>query len=172
MQVGVRYDVPVIAPVPAHTVYFESGALSVGVEFRLLTDNLVDQAYADKDPEITARIEALRTMGFDDNGLSFHVCDARSGVEYLRFDMFEDGPHYHYLHAAEGYHEVVMYDHFASGPMFEWAIACLRSHLPDMLRYCRQDDLAGRVTQGDVDELVPQILDAAATARRLTVAGS
>jgi hypothetical protein len=167
--IGDRYDVPVIAPVPEHTRYYEAGALRVGVEYRLLNDDVMDGSSEIDDPEVAARIAEIRNaMTFDDRGVSFHVCDAGSGVEYLRFDMFEDGPHYHYLHPDEDYHVVVIYDTFACGPMFDWTITCLESRLPAMLRHAGQEELADRISQADVDELIPQLVDAAQAAVTLT----
>ena len=163
-MVGVRYDNPVIDPVPEHTFYFTAGALSVGIEFRVLNDEIYERAYDGDDPDILAHIEEVKkVMSFDDKGLSFHVCDAVTGTEYLRFDMFEEGPHYHYLHLDEGYHIAVNYDEWACGPMFDWAIECLRHRLPDMFRHAGQHDLADRVTQEDIDAIVPKILEASAS---------
>lgn len=168
-MVGVRYDNPVIDPVPDHTFYFESGVLSIGVEFRLLTDEIYEDAYASDDPEVLAHVEEIKKiMSFDDKGLSFHVCDARNGAEYLRFDMFEEGPHYHYLHLDDGYHIAVNYDEWACGPMFDWAVEAIRSRLPVMLRHAGQEDMADRVTQSDVDAVLSKVLDKAASIKRST----
>ena len=39
--------------------------------------------------------------GFADEGVSLHVIDASDAHEYLRFDMFDDEPHYHYIHKPD-----------------------------------------------------------------------
>jgi hypothetical protein len=51
------------------------------------------------DPEL---LEKSPEGGFADEGVTIHVFDASDGHEYLRFDVFDDEPHYHYIHRTVG----------------------------------------------------------------------
>lgn len=137
---------PPLPPEPEHTTYVDAGPVSVGVEYRV-----VDV------PKLT------------DRGFSLHVCDRATGAEYLRFDLFEDEPHYHYIRPGRE-NRVVLYDANACGPMFDWAVTCLRERLPAMLRYAGADELA-EATAGPeygsaVDGAVARIRELAAGAPR------
>ena len=153
---GDTYEVELVPPIPEATTYFDAGPLAIGVEFRLLTDDLVNSFYED-DGDSRRIVDAIRPAVFDDRGLSFHVFDRDAGIEYLRFDMFEDGPHYHYIHPGE-YHRAVMYDPYSCGDMFSWAVDCLRSRLPEMLRYAGAEELADRVDTDALDVALPELV--------------
>jgi hypothetical protein len=133
MIVGVKVDVDPIPPIPQHTQIFEAGAISFGVEYRLLTEELVEANYgSERSREL--RSEYLgQGEQIDDSGVSIHVFGA-DGREYLRFDCFEDGPHYHYILPDESYQRVVMFDTVANGDPLTWTLSCLRHRLPEMLR--------------------------------------
>ena len=75
-------------------------------------------------------------IGFDDFGATLHVCGTADGLEYLRFDCFENEPHYHYIEPAAGANVVVRIDELAVGDPVEFSLACVEHHLPDMLRNC------------------------------------
>jgi hypothetical protein len=70
--------------------------------------------------------------------VSIHVWGSDDGHEYLRFDVFADEPHYHYVHntgaSGDVVNNVVDFDAVASGDMLPWALGCLRTRLPEMLR--------------------------------------
>lgn len=153
---GEAYQVELVPPIPEATTYFDAGPLSIGVEFRLLTDDLVNAFYPE-DGDSRRIVDAIRPPVFEDRGLSFHVFDRQAHVEYLRFDMFEDGPHYHYIHPGE-YHRAVMYDPHSCGDMFEWAVDCLQTRLPEMLRYAGADELADRVDADALDATLPDLV--------------
>jgi hypothetical protein len=159
IPVGHYYDVVPIPPVPEATTYLDVGALSVGVEYRLLTDELVDGAI-DAERREAAGIEHDRPkQGLDDQGWSLHICDAETGKEYLRFDGFEGDPHYHYIVPGE-YNVVVPFDDVAHGPFRPWAFGCLRDRLPAMLREAGAKELADRVDQDTINAALPTIEDA------------
>ena len=67
--------------------------------------------------------------------MSLHVRATDTGHEYLRFDCFDNEPHYHYIHdSTDPYiNNVVVYDPFACGDMLPFAIGCLRTRLAEML---------------------------------------
>ena len=59
--------------------------------------------------------------------------DGRGGDhEYLRFDMFNVSPHYHYEPPGEQ-ERILMVDTVAEGDAVEWGIARLRDRLAPML---------------------------------------
>ncbi len=69
---------------------------------------------------------------FVDNGPSIHVEDRSTRIEYLRFDMFDAEPHYHYMKTGVS-NRLVVFDHAANGYMASWTLRCLRHRLPEML---------------------------------------
>ena len=84
-------------------------------------------------------------IAFDDFGASLHVCGTADGLEHLRFDCFENEPHYHYIEQANGANTVVRIDELAVGDPIEFTLAAVEHHLPDMLRHCGMADLADQV---------------------------
>ena len=115
----------VSVPVPIreeNTTYFQAGPILFGVEYRQLNEQVFadhmantpgaaeaweNRPWAD-DPEMNKILQ----LGFgvegqappDIEGVSIHVLDAASREEYLRFDAFEEEPHYHYI--SPGDHHV------------------------------------------------------------------
>ncbi len=77
--------------------------------------------------------EALQGATVEDNGVSIHVVGKTDGHEYLRFDCFETGPHYHYIEPSGDKQTIVEYDQFAMGDMIEWTMTQLRTRLAPML---------------------------------------
>ena len=65
--------------------------------------------------------------------------------EFIRFDMFVDEPHYHYVDKAAGTNTLVFYDAVAHGPVVPWTLGQLRHRLPDMLRHAGGMDVADAV---------------------------
>ena len=53
--------------------------------------------------------------------MSLHVFGDDSR-EYLRFDMFDAGPHYHYIAHDRGENVIVDYDPTALGEMLPWGV--------------------------------------------------
>src|SRR5665213_568962 len=79
-----------IPPVERNTERFTAGAVTIGVEFRVLTDALIAAMGKKAAPEIGS---------LDDAGVSIHVFvkAADGDLERLRFDCFRKEPHYHYI---------------------------------------------------------------------------
>jgi hypothetical protein len=146
----------VIPPLAENTHYVEAGALSIGVEYRQVNETIVLanlRAHGmDRPPEGANQIID------DDGGVSLHVCDASTRTEYLRFDMFDAGPHYHYLSHKDARQINIPYDRNACGPMTEWALECIRHRLPQMLTYCGADDLAAQVDRDAIDAALPEVV--------------
>ncbi len=148
MTVGVVYTMPPQPPEEAMTQYLPAGAVSIGVEYRDLTPESLVETYKDNPKYLAELLEKSPPGGFTDQGISLHVV-GDDGHEYVRFDVFDDDPHYHYVHntppGADPCNNVVMFDVVANGDMLPWAIGCLRTRLPDMLRQAGGGHIADRV---------------------------
>src|SRR3954469_916967 len=107
---GNRYDQLPIPMAIEHCIFVDAGAVQLVVESRNLTNEIIEGAF---DGNVRADVP------FDDFGATLHVCGTADGLEHLRFDCFENEPHYHYV------------DH----------------RLPDMLRHCGVADLADEVVR-------------------------
>jgi hypothetical protein len=102
------------------------------VEYRKLDPAALDAIYADTE-HLAELHEKSPEGGFTDEGVSIHVVSTADEHEFVRFDMFLDEPHYHYVDKAEGTNTVVMFDTVAHGPIVPWTLGQLRDRLPAML---------------------------------------
>src|SRR4249919_4277476 len=133
---GNRYDRLPIPMVTEHCIAVDGGAVQLVVESRRLTNEIIAAAVNDGiEPE----------MAFDDFGATLHVCGTADGLEHLRFDCFENEPHYHYIEQANGANTVVRIDELAVGDPVEFSLGCVEHQLPDMLRNCDAAALADGV---------------------------
>jgi hypothetical protein len=152
--VGAVYGIPPQPPVAANTRYLDAGVLRIGVEYRDVDPDALRATYAGNAAQLAELEERSPAGGFSDEGVSLHVCDARDGHEYLRFDLFDGEPHYHYNHRpgpdGEIVNNVVPYDVTAGGDMLDWAFERLGTRLPAMLAKAGGADL--------VPELDPAVL--------------
>jgi hypothetical protein len=140
---GTVYTVSPIPPDPEHTTYVDAGAITIGVEYRVLDDVALAANYTG---EAMDEIQgALEGDPVQDNGVSIHVVDPADGHEYLRFDLFEQEPHYHYIDKSGEKQTIVDYDRIALGPMLPWAIEQVRSHLVPMLEHAGGGELVSRL---------------------------
>jgi len=136
-MIGKVYGIPPQPPVEARTHRVPAGAVTFGVEYRALDPQSLRETYADN-PEYLAELEARSPEGgFTDEGVSIHVWGSDDGHEYLRFDVFADEPHYHYVHntgrTGDVVNNVVDFDVVAYGDMLPWVLERLRTRLPEML---------------------------------------
>ena len=90
---------------------------------------------------------------FDDGGATLHVLGTDDGLEHLRFDCFEQEPHYHYIDQAASGNTVMRIDELAVGDPIEFSLGCVEHHLPDMLGNCNVPALADEV-KGRMDEVL------------------
>ncbi|MCW2656512.1 MAG: hypothetical protein JWR06_705 [Jatrophihabitans sp.] len=158
MEAGRRYGIDtIIPPVAANTRYVAAGAISIGVEYRLINEEIV-QANLNAHGLDTSGPDVRARMIADDGGVSLHVCDTETRTEYLRFDLFDGSPHYHYL-APGDYQINIPYDWFACGDMTSWALRCIRERLPEMLAFCGAQDLAGQVDPAQIEAAMPAVLE-------------
>jgi hypothetical protein len=115
------------------------------VESRDVDPESLRESYKD-DPAALAEIEAAQPEGgFTDSGVSLHVVDKASGHELLRFDAFDDGPHYHYIRPSGDHNEVVPFDRVANGDPLDWSLERLRTRLPEMLTRAGGDAAAAQL---------------------------
>lgn len=167
--VGVVYGIPPQPPVAANTRMLEAGALRIGVEYRDVDPAALRATYAGNAAQL-AELEAKSPVGgFSDEGVSVHVFDAEDGHEYLRFDLFDGEPHYHYNHrpgpAGEAVNNVVPFDVTAGGDMLEWAFERLRTRLPQMLAKAGGGHLTPRVDQAALEPVLAEARALAVAAR-------
>ena len=142
---GQYHEFMLIPPMEHHTRWFDAGPVSIGVEARALGS----------DPERIIR------------GPSIHVFDAARQKEYLRFDIFGEVLHYHYVLADQDHNVVWGYDPDTNGPMLPWVIAALRERLPTMLRRTGAERLAREIEQqGWLPAVLGEVEKAAAEALR------
>jgi hypothetical protein len=133
---GIRFDRLPIPMVTEHCIPVDIGAVQLVVESRRLTNKIIEGAFDD---------DVDTGISFDDFGASLHVCGTADGLEHLRFDCFENEPHYHYIEQATGANTVVRIDELAVGDPLDFSLACVEHHLPDMLRHCGVAGLADEV---------------------------
>jgi hypothetical protein len=143
------------------TRYVPAGAITIGVEYREF-----DAASLRKSYEGTKYLEVFEATvdpasNLDRAGVSLHVCDPADGQEYLRFDCFEDDPHYHYIHPSardgEVDNHIVQFDSVAHGPMLPWALGRIRHQLPAMLAEAGGGHLVDKLDPAVIAEAVSQI---------------
>ena len=142
---GNRYEVMPIPMVTEHCLPVPAGAVSLVVESRQLTDQILTDTYgAGEIPEAEVH--------FEDFGASLHVCGADDGLEHLRFDCFELEPHYHYIEQQAQANVIVRIDEIAVGDPIDFSLHCVETHLPEMLRNAGAEALAADV-EGRMDEV-------------------
>ena len=145
-MVGTTYNVQPMPPDPASTDWLEAPPLRIGVEYRKVDPEVLEAAYGDSATDMAEITEHSPEGGFTDEGISIHVVAVADDHEYVRFDVFDDEPHYHYVDKAAGTNTVVDFDPVAHGAMKPWVLRQLRRGLGDMLRHAGAPDAASAVT--------------------------
>jgi hypothetical protein len=175
-MIGKVYNIPPQPPAPENTRYLPAGVITFGIEYRDVDPESLAATYANDTAQLAELEEKSPEGGFSDEGVSIHVCGTDDGHEYVRFDVFDDEPHYHYIHrtpsGGEVVNNVIDFDTAAHGEMLPWAIECLRTRLPAMLTEAEgrhlvselDHDLIGRV----IDELQRIAEDAQQTRRAVS----
>ncbi|WP_244931499.1 hypothetical protein [Nocardioides sp. W7] len=149
---GRTYAVMPIPMVPEHCVEVPAGPLTFVVEARRLSDEAINENAFDR-----GRPDQTVVSGIDDGGACVHVLDAEDGLEWLRFDCFDNEPHYHYVRNGESANQVVRFDQFAEGDPETWTLQRLRTSLPAMLRYAGAAALAETVAEADLTAAVDEV---------------
>jgi hypothetical protein len=130
-----------LLPVMHHNAaWFEAGPVTFAIEARVLGDS-------------------KGVVG--ERGASLHIFSADRALEYVRFDNFQHGPHYHYILNDLQHNVVWGYDPDANGPMLQWALAAIRDRLPSLLRRAGATALAEQVEAEGFDASVLPQLEAA-----------
>ena len=154
-----------IPHIPEHTQYVDAGLLTIGVAYRVLNEQVLQETYgADRPGDAGGR----KTL-VDDGGVAIHVFENVEGklVEHLRFDCFSDGPHYHYLNAKTGIQEMWEMDTVADGESLTWVLERLGSRLSQMLAHAGATELATRVDQAEAAAALPKVAAAADRVKKL-----
>ena len=166
---GTVYSVPPIPPDAERTTYVDAGAISIGVEYRLLDDaELAANYQGEQMDEIQ---DALDGNAVEDNGVSLHVVGADDGHEYLRFDLFEQAPHYHYIDRSGERQTIVDYDRVALGPMLPWALDQIRHRLVPMLEHAGGEALVAKLDAGRIEASLVEVEKLAREAEAALAAG-
>jgi hypothetical protein len=166
--IGKVYGIQPQPPVEENTRRFDAGAVSFGVEYRDLDPASLEETYRDNPQYLAELREKSPEGGFFDAGVTIHVFDSRDGHEYLRFDVFDDEPHYHYIHRTvddQVVNNVIDFDAVAGGDMFEWTFQRLHTRLPSMLDQAGGDDLANTLDPELVDRVLADVETCAADVR-------
>ncbi|MEM7142866.1 MAG: hypothetical protein AAF548_17715 [Actinomycetota bacterium] len=145
-RVGTVYNVQPVPPDPASTDYLDFGPLRIGVEYRKVDPASLEAAYGDNAADMAEIVDNSPDGGFTDEGVSIHVIDAADGHEYVRFDVFVDEPHYHYVDKAAGTNTLVHYDDAAFGPMMPWTLGQLAGPVAAMVERAGGTSLAASIT--------------------------
>jgi len=107
-----------------------------------------------------------------DQGVCIQVVGGASGEEkeLLRFDCFDQAPHYHY--APLDKNERRDMDKTTAGNPVGWTLRQLRARLPEMLEHAGYGEVANRLDRGLVSSKLDEVEEAArsmATTQRRTV---
>ena len=146
-----------IPPVEANVTRFVAGALTFGVEYRRL-DSAVSRQNLELNRQQGRQIaeDLGESQTEEAEGPSIHVFASDDGGEYLRFDCFDNEPHYHYIDPQRPWVNRLTFDPVANGDMLSWTIAALRSRLPQLLS--RTDTGAALAARVDLQQVQP-VLD-------------
>jgi hypothetical protein len=159
--IGKVYNIPPQPPVEANNHLLPAGVLTFGVEYRDLDPDSLRETYAGNEAHLAELEEKSPEGGFTDEGVSIHVCGSDDMHEYLRFDVFDGEPHYHYIHrpSADGevVNNVIDFDTTAHGEMLPWAIDRIRNRLPEMLREAGGEHLVHGIDRALVDSVVDEV---------------
>lgn len=151
-QLGRSFTVMPIPMVPDHCVSIPAGPITFVVESRVLSDEAIIENERDRGTSDGV----VHDNDVDDYGASLHVCDEHGlgGLEFLRFDAFDNEPHYHYILNESQRNVVVRLDDNAEGDPLEWVLRVVANRLPEMLEAAEAGELAerARASSGVIDE--------------------
>ena len=159
--IGKVYNIPPQPPDAAHTRWIPAGVITIGVEYRDVTPEALEATYADNAEQLAEMLAKSPDGGFADEGVSLHVNGTADGHEYLRFDVFDGEPHYHYVHrvpeGAEPVNQVCDYDVNAHGDMLTWALECIRTRLPQMLPHAGGGELVPQIGAAELEAALAEV---------------
>jgi hypothetical protein len=156
--IGKVYTIPPQPPVAENTRALPAGNITIGVEYRTVDPASLQSTYAGNDAHLTELFERWPGGGFTDEGVSVHVWGTDDGHEYLRFDVFDDEPHYHYNHrGSDVVNNVIDFDMVALGDMLPWVLECLRTRLAPMLVEAGGAHLAEELDTARIDDVLREV---------------
>ncbi len=157
-----HYDQMPIPPVEAHTTLFEAGVISIGVEYRLLDDAIAAASRMEQ-----AVGSSSGGVHFSDSGVSLHVFGGlgEGRLEFIRFDCFDEDPHYHYVNWREHSNQMIHIDPDALGDPTAWAMERMRTRLPEMLTRAGAAEIASQVDPSLIEAILPAVAEEAQRAR-------
>lgn len=174
--VGKVYAIAPQPPDEASTRWIPAGVVTIGVEYRDVDPADLEALYGHDPAQLAELHEKSPDGGFADEGVSLHLRGTDDGHEYLRFDVFDGEPHYHYVHHtppdAPVVNQVIDFDVAAHGEMLPWALACLRDRLPEMLPVAGGDHLVAGLDRAALDAALAEAGALAAAAQRAARARS
>jgi hypothetical protein len=158
-----RVKGPAIPPVKENMQRFTAGPITIGVEFRVITDEIVGAL------GLSEIATGNNYTNLNDNGVSIHVfAKAADGdLERLRFDCFQDDPHYHYFLSRGDIIDIIHMDPTIVGDPMLWSIDRIRTRLPQLLERAGVENAAQLVEQRSLEEILPTVTEAAHRARRV-----
>jgi hypothetical protein len=166
-MIGKVYAISPQPPVPDNTQYFVAGNVTIGVEYRELDPDGLVETYKDDPAQLAEMLERSPEGGFTDEGVSFHVLGTEDGHEYVRFDVFDGEPHYHYNHRGEDIvNNVIDFDVNADGDMLPWALDRMRSRLGAMLTEAGGGHLVDGLDTAEIARVVAEVGAIAERAQR------
>jgi hypothetical protein len=181
MPVGQRYPILPLPHIAEQTEMIPAGVLTIGVGYRVL-DEATAKAYLDEvGYERVGGDGVERRYEGRDAGVCLHVFGPPSAtstgatapagdlVEYVRFDCFDDEPHYHYVYNAERAQDRVFLDPTLEGDPMAWALERLRNRMPDVLRKVGAPDVAEQVDPAAIEAAIPAVVAAVERAARAGV---
>jgi hypothetical protein len=166
--IGKVYGIPPQPPVEEDNHLIPAGVLTFGVEYRNVDPESLRETYAENAAHLAELDERSPEGGFYDSGVSIHVSGTDDGHEYLRFDVFADEPHYHYVHRTDDgsvCNQVIDFDATAHGDMLTWVIDCLRTRLPQMLTAAGGSQLADDLDADTIRAAIDAVVDEARRTR-------
>lgn len=149
---GRSFDIMPIPMDPAACVEVTAGPITFVVESRRLSDEDIN-----KNAVSRGRPDQTYDTGIEDGGVCVHVLGTADRLEHLRFDCFDNEPHYHYIRNVDQSNVVVRFDNFAEGDPLLWTLEKIRRRLPEMLEYAGAVDLASQTRDYDLSEAIDDV---------------
>jgi hypothetical protein len=156
-RIGKVYNVPPMPPEASATRWLPAGVVTLGVEYREVDPAALAATYAGNAEHMAEIDEKSPEGGFSDAGVSIHVCGTDDHHEYLRFDVFDGEPHYHYVHRSGAVNNVIDFDEHAHGEMLPWAVECLRHRLSAMLPHAGGEHLVAGLDDAVLQPVVDEV---------------
>lgn len=151
---GRAYEVMPIPMDPAACVEVAAGPITFVVESRRLTAEAINANAAER-----GRPDQSYDVGIDDGGACVHVLGTANRLEHLRFDCFDNEPHYHYIRNDEQANVVVRLDNIAEGDAHRWTLERLRTRLPQMLEHAGAGELAEQARHADLSAAIDAVAE-------------